>query len=321
MTDRGAQQLRGEAAVSQALAFDTISFLTDHGTKDEFVGVVKSVIRTITPGVAVIDITHEIEPHDVRAGGLALARSVQYLAPGVVLAVVDPGVGTERKGVVIEVADGAAYLVGPDNGVLAPAVSIVGGATGAVVLDNPEYQLPRVGTTFDGRDIFAPAAAHLCAGVPMDALGTRIDPSQLVPGVLPVSQTADDGAISAEVLWVDRFGNLQLNVDPAEIETWGEAIEVSGGRVKRTAARIATFAEVPTGSLGLMVDSSGLLAIVVDRSSAAFELELDEGDAVVLRAFEGNPSVSTSVQLGRTKSARPTGASFENEELLCDPPS
>ncbi|MEZ5226948.1 MAG: SAM-dependent chlorinase/fluorinase [Acidimicrobiales bacterium] len=133
------------------LAFDTISFLTDYGLKDEFVGVVKSVIRSITPEVAVIDITHDIEPHDVRAGGLALARSVQYLAPGVVLAVVDPGVGTDRKGIVIEVANGAAYLVGPDNGLLAPAVSIVGGATGAVVLDNPEYQLPPVGSTFDGR--------------------------------------------------------------------------------------------------------------------------------------------------------------------------
>ncbi|MEZ5376513.1 MAG: SAM-dependent chlorinase/fluorinase [Acidimicrobiales bacterium] len=302
------------------LAFDTISFLTDYGLKDEFVGVVKSVIRSITPEVAVIDITHDIEPHDVRAGGLALARSVQYLAPGVVLAVVDPGVGTDRKGIVIEVANGAAYLVGPDNGLLAPAVSIVGGATGAVVLDNPEYQLPPVGSTFDGRDVFAPAAAHLCAGVPMDALGTRIDPSQLVPGVLPVSQTADDGAINAEVLWVDRFGNLQLNVDPSDVDGWGEAIEVAGGRVTRTAARVDTFADVPTGSLGLMVDAYGLLTIVVDRSSAAFELELSEGDAVTLREVEGSPSVTTSVQLGKTNVGRPT-ASFENEELQCDPPS
>ncbi len=302
------------------LTFSTISFLTDYGLKDEFVGVVKSVIRTITPDVAVIDITHDIEAHDVRAGGLALARSVQYLAPGVVLAVVDPGVGTDRKGIVIEVADGAAYLVGPDNGLLAPAVSIVGGATGAVVLDNPEYQLPPVGSTFDGRDIFGPAAAHLCAGVPMDALGTRIDPSALVPGVLPVSQTNDDGAISAEVLWVDRFGNLQLNVDPSDVEGWGEAIEVSGGRTARTAARVDTFAQVPTGSLGLMVDSYGLLTIVVDRSSAAFELELGEGDAVTLSEVEGSPSVTTSVQLGRTNAARPA-PSFENEGLLCDPPS
>ncbi len=301
-------------------AFDTISFLSDYGIKDELVGVVKSVIRTIAPDVAVIDVTHDIEPHDVRSAGLALARSVQYLAPGVVLAVVDPGAGTDRKGIVIEVADGAAYLVGPDNGVLAPAVSIVGGATGAVVLDNPAYRLPPVGSTFDGRDIFGPAAAHLCAGVPMDELGTRIDPSQLIPGVLPVSQVADDGAISAEVLWVDRFGNLQLNVDPADIEAWGDTIEVAGGRVTRSAVRVSAFAEVPTGSLGILVDSYGLLTIVVDRSSAAFELELGEGDSVTLRESEGMPSVSTSVQLGRTNTARP-GPSLENEELLCDPPS
>ncbi len=305
--------------MTDALAFSTISFLTDFGLKDEFVGVVKSVIRTITPEVGVIDITHDIEPHDVRAGGLALARSVQYLAPGVVLAIVDPAVGTDRKGIVIEVAGGAAYLVGPDNGLLAPAVSIIGGATGAVVLDNPEYQLPPVGTTFDGRDVFAPAAAHLCAGVPMDELGRRIDPSQLVPGVLPVSQTGDDASISAEVLWVDRFGNLQLNVDPADIDGWGDAVEVSGGRVPRTAARVDAFARVPTGSLGLMVDSYGLLAIVVDRSSAAFELELGEGDAVTLREVASGASVSTPVQLGRTQ-LRPSTAPFENEELACDPP-
>ncbi len=300
-------------------AFSTISFLSDFGTKDEFVGVVKSVIRTIAPSVAVIDITHEVEPHDLRAAGLTLARSVQYLAPGVLLAIVDPGVGSDRKGVVIEVADGAAYLVGPDNGLLAPAVSIVGGATGAVVLDNPDYRLPALGSTFAGRDVFAPAAAHLCAGVPMDELGTRIDPSQLVPGVLPVSQTDDDGAISAEVLWVDRFGNLQLNIDPSELENWGDAIEIEGGRTRRTAARVTHFAEVPTGSIGVMTDAYGLVALVVDRSSAAFELELGEGDAVTLRPSAGRPSRTTSVQLGRT--APTPSASFHNEEVACDPPS
>lgn len=300
-------------------AFDTISFLSDHGAKDEFAGVVRSVVRTIAPEVAVIDITHEIEPHDVRAGGLALARSVQYLAPGVVLAVVDPGVGTDRKAVVIEVADGAAYLVGPDNGLLAPAVSIVGGATGAVILDNPEYQLAPLGTTFAGRDVFAPAAAHLCAGVPMDALGTRIDPSGLMPGVLPVSQTNAEGAITAEVLWVDRFGNCQLNVDPAEIEQWGNAIEVAGGRVTRTASRVTAFFDVPTGGLGLLADAYGLLTIVVDRSSAAFELELAEGDAITLANVPGQVGSSTRVQLGRTKTGpgpgfTNPGPSPENEE-------
>ncbi len=310
---------RSRRAGTPMTTFDTISFLSDFGTKDEFVGVVKSVIRGIVPSVAVIDITHEIEPHDLRAGGLTLARSVQYLAPGILLGIVDPGVGSSRKGVVIEVADGAAYLVGPDNGLLAPAVSMVGGATGAVVLDNPEYQLSALGSTFAGRDVFAPAAAHLCAGVPMHALGTPIDPSQLVPGVLPVSQTDADGAVSAEVLWVDRFGNLQLNVDPSELDGWGDAIEVVGGRTKRTAARVTHFAEVPTGTIGVMTDSYGLVALVVDRSSAAFELELEEGDAVTLRRSVGGASRTTAVTLGRTAPAQPP--SFQNEEVACDPPS
>ena len=145
--------------------YETITFLSDYGLADEFVGVVKSVVRSIAPDVTVIDLTHDVEPHDVRGGGLTLARSAQYLVPGVVLAVVDPGVGTPRRGIAIEVGDGQSILVGPDNGLLAPAVAMVGGADRAVALDNPEYQLPAPGPTFAGRDVFAPAAAHLCNGV------------------------------------------------------------------------------------------------------------------------------------------------------------
>lgn len=270
--------------------FDTISFLSDYGLDDEFVGVVKSVIRTISPATAVIDITHNIEAHDVRAGGLALARSVQYLAPGVVLAVVDPGVGTARKPVVIEVADGAAYLVGPDNGLLAPAVAMVGGATGAFVLDNIDYHLPAPGPTFHGRDIFAPVAGHLCNGVPACELGTAVDPARLLPGLLPVSQVEEDGSISAEVLWVDRYGNAQLNVDPADIDGWSDAVTVAGGRTDRSAVRVTTYAQIPVGSIGLVVDAYGLLSVAVDRGSAAFELDLGAGQAITLRPSSLGPS-------------------------------
>lgn len=271
----------------------TISFLTDYGLKDEFVGVVRSVIRTIAPSVAVIDITHDIEPHDVRAGGLALARAVQYMAPGVVLGVVDPGVATSRKAIAIEVANGEAYLVGPDNGLFAPAVGMVGGATAAVVLDNTEFHLQAPGPTFDGRDVFAPVAAHLCNGVPFSDLGTAIDPAGLVPGILPVSQVGDDGSITAEVLWIDRFGNVQLNVDPEDLAQWGDFVQVEGGRATRTASRVSSFAEITTGSVGILVDSYGLLALAVDRSSAAMELAVDEGSALTLRQVEG-PGVTTS---------------------------
>lgn len=289
-----------------ALRFDTISFLTDYGTSDEFVGVVKSVVRTIAPDVAVIDITHDIEPHDVRAGGLALARSAQYLAPGVVLGVVDPGVATERKPIAIEVGNGQSYLVGPDNGLFAPAVSLVGGATDAVVLDNTDYHLPAPGPTFDGRDVFAPVAAHLCRGVPLHDLGTRIDPQRLLPGVLAVSEQVDDGSIQAEVLWIDRFGNVQLNVDPADLADWPDHVTVEGGRTTRTGQRVEAFAQISTGSIGLLVDSYGLLAIAVDRGSAAFELELNEGDALTLRpADDVNRPVSTPVSLGQKPTTIP----------------
>ncbi len=288
------------------LRFDTISFLTDYGTSDEFVGVVKSVIRTIAPSVAVIDITHDIEPHDVRAGGLALARSAQYLAPGVVLGVVDPGVATGRKAIAIEVGDGQSYLVGPDNGLFAPAVSLVGGATGAVVLDNVGYHLPAPGPTFAGRDVFAPAAAHLCRGVPLAELGTPIDPQRLLPGVLAVSEQVDDGSIKAEILWIDRFGNAQLNVDPDDIAGWPDHVSVEGGRTTRTAQRVTSFAEISTGSVGLLVDSYGLLSIAVDRGSAAFELQLTEGDGLTLRpADAGAAVVATPVSLGEKPTTIP----------------
>lgn len=284
----------GEGA---GMRFDTISFLSDYGHGDEFVGVVHSVIRSIAPDVRVIDITHDITPFDVRAGGLALARSAQYMAPGVALAVVDPGVGTDRRAVAIEVADGGAFLIGPDNGLLAPAVAMVGGATGAVVLDNDEYHLPAPGPTFDGRDVFGPAAAHLCLGVPMEELGTRIDPVQLLPGLLPVSEVQDDGSLQAEVLWIDRFGNAQLNVDPDDLAGWSGVVTVSGGRVDRNAKRVSAFGEIPTGGFGLLVDSYGLLSVAVDRGSAADELSLNEGDEITLRPSAGGPSASSPVTL------------------------
>src|SRR4051812_18310249 len=205
------------------MTYDTITFLSDYGLADEFVGVVKSVIRSIAPDVAVIDLTHDIEPHDVRGGGLALARSAQYLVPGVVLAVVDPGVGTPRRAIAVEVGEGQSVLIGPDNGLLAPAVAMVGGADRAVVLDNTDYHLPAPGPTFAGRDVFAPAAAHMCAGVDLAELGNEVDPVSLMPGLMPITRE-EDGGIVAEVLWVDRFGNAQLNVDPGEIDSWGDRV-------------------------------------------------------------------------------------------------
>ena len=261
--------------------FDTISFLSDYGRADEFVGVVHSVIRQLAPETAVIDLTHDVERHDVRAGGLALARSAQYLAPGVVLAVVDPGVGTDRRAVAIEVGDGASILVGPDNGLLAPAVSMVGGATRAVQLTNVEYHLAAPGPTFAGRDVFAPAAAHLCQGVDLAELGEELDPAGLMPATIAITRE-EHGALVAEVLWTDQFGNLQLNVDPDEIADHGDRIGLRFGGRSRTGIRHDTYGQIPTGEIGLVVDSYGLVSIAVDRGSAAEELALGTGDEVQL---------------------------------------
>jgi S-adenosylmethionine hydrolase len=285
----------------------TISFLSDYGTADEFVGVVKSVIRQLAPDALVIDVSHEVPRYDVRAGGLTLARAAQYLAPGVVLAVVDPGVGTDRRPVAIEVGDGESVLVGPDNGLLAPAVAMVGGATRAVVLTSEEHRLQAPGPTFDGRDVFGPAAAHLCNGVPLTDLGPEIDPITLRPGILPLSRE-EDGGITAEVLWVDRFGNAQLNVDPAELEPYGERVRVVIDGSARSARRVRAFADAGPGEIALIVDSYGLVTIVLDRRSAAEELGLDAGSGVRLEAFEDDDdgagratSVVSPVTLGPRK--------------------
>ncbi|MCU1454341.1 MAG: hypothetical protein JWN46_2487 [Acidimicrobiales bacterium] len=279
--------------------FDTISFLSDYGTVDEFVGVVKSVIRQLAPRVSVIDVTHEVSPHDVRGASFTLARAAQYLAPGVVLAVVDPGVGTDRRAVAVEVGDGASILVGPDNGLLAPAVAMVGGATRAVELTNPDYQLGAPGPTFAGRDVFAPAAAHLCNGVPLTDLGPEIDTITLRPATMPLTR-GEDGALVTEVLWTDRFGNLQLNVDPDEVAAYGDRVRLRFGSQTRTGVRHRTYAEIGPGEIGLVVDSYGLLSIAVDQQSAADELRLGTGDEVLLAPIEDDEPAATGAASGST---------------------
>ena len=262
--------------------YDTISFLSDYWTADEFVGVVKSVIRSLAPHVTVIDITHEVPPHSVKAGGLALVRAVQYLVPGVVLAVVDPGVGTDRRAVAIEVGDdGEAVFVGPDNGLLASAVAMTGGATRAVSLTDTSYHLEAPGPTFAGRDVFAPVAAHICDGVDLAELGDVIDPITLTPGLLPLSRE-EDGKLVAEVLWVDRYGNAQLNLDPDEVDLLGDPVTVRWSDQVRTARRARAYAELRSGELGLVVDSYGLLSLAMDKGSAADQLGLSAGSGVTL---------------------------------------
>ena len=283
-----------------------VSFLSDYGRTDEFVGVCKSVMLSLVPDLQIIDITHDLPPHDVRAGALTLVRAAQYLPDGgIVLGVVDPGVGTERRLVAVEVEHGT--LLGPDNGLLAPAVAILGGAGRVVSLTNTEHHLPAPGPTFAGRDILAPAAAHLAAGVDPGELGDEVDPAGLVPGLVSLPRHDEGGAIHGEVWWIDRFGNCQLNVDPDELRAHGAEpgapIEVrfspsalassgsaptvgntaaSAGEQVRSVRWVHTYADAKPSELVLLVDSYGLASLALDRGSAAGECHLEPASAVTL---------------------------------------
>jgi S-adenosyl-L-methionine hydrolase (adenosine-forming) len=282
-----------------------IAFASDYGLTDEFVGVCKAVMLGLAPDVRVLDLGHEIPAHDVRAGALLLVRAVQYLPDDcIVVAVVDPGVGTSRRLVGVEVGGGV--LLGPDNGLLAPAVAMAGGARSVIELDDPEYQLPAPGPTFAGRDILAPAAGHLASGVPLAQLGSPVDPGGLVPGLVSLPEVRDDGAIVGEVWWVDRFGNCQLNIDPGELGAGGAQ---PGGRVEvhladgiRVARWVHTYSDAKPSELVLLVDSYGLLALALDREPASVALGLKTGSGVTLVPEGTGPSVvadgvTTNVQL------------------------
>jgi len=264
-----------------------VSFLSDYGYTDEFVGVCHGVMLDITPELQIVDVTHDVPAFDVRAGALALVRAVQYLPDGVVLAVVDPGVGTARRCLAVEVEGG--FLVGPDNGLLAPAVAMLGGPERIVALDNPEYQLAAPGPTFAGRDVMAPAAAYLAGGLPLEKLGTAVEAAGLAPGLVPLPQEADDGSIAGEVLWVDRYGNCQLNIAPEQLVERGVApggyVGVTIAGRDRRAHWVTAFADAKPSELALLVDSYGMCALALDRRSAAAELELRAGKTVTVVAL------------------------------------
>ena len=268
-----------------------ISFLSDFGRDDEFVGVVHGVIARIAPEVRVIDVGHEFAQGDIRGGALALMRAIQYLPRGVALAVIDPTVGTERRPIAVRTEWGV--FIGPDNGLLAPAVAMVGGTDAVVLLDNPELKLPTPGETFHGRDLFGPAAAVIASGqADFEELGSELDPDSLVPLMLPLVEH-EDGAVVGEVLWVDHFGNAQLNITPEDLQLVG--VQRGGDIVLKIASAefaidwVASYGDVEEGEGLLHVDSYGQIAVAVRDGSAIDSYPLDTGTAVTIRS--GRPTL------------------------------
>ena len=263
-----------------------ITFLSDYGYDDEFAGVCRAVIARIAPQARVIDLTHGIARHDVRQGAAVLANALPFGPPGVHLAVVDPEVGTERRAVAIKVADEDRVLVGPDNGLLGPALERLGGPVEAADISLSPFRLEPLSATFHGRDLFAPVAATLAQGVTLAEVGAPLSPDALTP--LESSRPRIEGGRTlAHVAHLDGYGNAMLDLGEARLpETGlrlGHPLVVEAGSRSTEAVFARTFADVGEGRLLLYVDSYRSLALAINRGSAAAELRLAPGDQVVLR--------------------------------------
>jgi len=263
-----------------------VLFLSDYGLSDDFVGVCHGVIAGVYPEAHVIDVTHGVPRGDVRAGALILGSTLPYLPAGVVLAVVDPGVGGDRRAVALRAGDGRVF-VGPDNGLLSLAFAVAGGVVEAVDIGRSPFALQPVSATFHGRDIFAPVAGRLASGVALRDVGEPIDSAGLAAVELPHAQ-ASDGELVAHVLYVDGFGNVQLDVEGDEIARFGLAVgqdvelKAGGGRPAR-ARYVRTFAEARPDELLLYEDSYSRLAVAVNQGSAAARLGLRVDDQLRIR--------------------------------------
>jgi S-adenosyl-L-methionine hydrolase (adenosine-forming) len=262
-----------------------ITFLTDFGLQDDFVGTCHGVMKRIAPEVEIIDITHGILPGRILQGALVLANTLPYMPVGVHLAVVDPGVGGVRRSLALRDAEGRAYI-GPDNGLLLPAADRFGGIVEARELANPAYALGPVSRTFHGRDLFSPAAAHLALGVPLAELGPPVDPEALVRLDLPEPEVGLS-RIRGTVLGVDRFGNVALNLTREQLEQAsivpGTRVELSARGERYFAVAARTFGDARAGDLILYEDSYRNVAVAVSRGSAANLLGVEEGSELLIQ--------------------------------------
>jgi S-adenosylmethionine hydrolase len=248
------------------MAYDWISLTTDYGLDDGFVAACRGVVARIAPAVRVIDVTHAVPPQHIRQGATILAQTAPFLPDSVHVAVVDPGVGTARRGVIVVTDNG--LLVGPDNGLLLPAAEALGGLTAAYELVATEFRLPIVSATFHGRDVFSPAAAHLALGVPPAEFGPAVAELVRLPDPMVA---AGPGKLVSDVLGVDHFGNVQLAARFSDLVTASidKQAYVHCGQSMLVATVAHTFADVPTGAAVLYGDSAGKLALAINGGSAA----------------------------------------------------
>lgn len=276
-----------------------ITILTDFGNADPFTGIMRGVISNIAPGVTVMDLSNEIPPGDILRGAIVLWQAWTYFPKGTVfLCVVDPGVGTARRGIILKSGDYT--FVGPDNGLF---TFVLGNTSQVWELSNPDYSLPDPGSTFHGRDIFAPGAAYAALGVPGREFGSPVvDPVRLHP---PKLEREPSGALAGEILFADRFGNLLTSLGKFQKSIDGTitlksalaqladpvpevrfpvkdlVVEMEDGTTLHWAD---TFAQVPPDFCGFLVGSSGLIEIVANQQSAAERSGLQSGDRITLRS-------------------------------------
>jgi len=259
-----------------------ITFLTDFGLQDDFVGTCHGVMKRIAPDVEIIDITHGIAPQGVLQGALTLANTLPFMPVGVHLAVVDPGVGGARRALALRDGEGRIH-VGPDNGLLIPAAEKLSGIAEAHELTNPEYALEPVSRTFHGRDLFAPAAAHLSLGVPLADLGPPIDPDALARLDVPQPEVGAS-RINCTVLSIDRFGNVQLNLDRSHLDEAGvlpgTRVELQLGTERYYAVAARTFADARPGDIILYEDAYRNLSIAISGGNAAAMFGIGEGQGL-----------------------------------------
>jgi S-adenosyl-L-methionine hydrolase (adenosine-forming) len=258
-----------------------LTFLSDYGLEDDFVGVCHGVIATVCPQARVIDLTHGVRRHDVRAGAVILLEALPFMPVGVHLAVVDPEVGGERRAVALRLADDR-MLVGPDNGLLSPAAEFGGGVVQAVEITRSRFRLQPVSATFHGRDVFAPVAAALANGVDLAEVGDPCDSGELIALALPRARRQDGGLV-AHVRYIDRFGNVQLDAGHEDLAEsglkLGHRVQLDlGPRGTHRAQFARTFADVGSGELLVYEDAHRRLAVAVSHGDAAARLGLAPDD-------------------------------------------